>query len=342
MALKDVLNKRWVYEKIGNVLNDGHTIGDWTNWHAKDLEEFGVFQNPLDKNELFFVTDGTGYTDLIRSIYYAQRLTEMTGKNCKIIYIVLHKTLYRHIGAFDDGDKSPNNREQVAWRSDEDFRIINNVVREYIYSDKVKIRVEVTDENFHSQMRQNNKFSSLLMASRCLSTNHFFGLPHLTTKRKPKNKGWIAVWTTEDNKTSVRSWKNPIGWRGMESYLKVLEDKGYEIKRLSYRSSGEEIFDTICNAKMCIGYQGLGNLISRTFFKPIIVFSEREYYSRMTSGHWALTVDKVTDELYDIETIVKIQRTFIKNMHVGKKVKKYSENELKYFGELDENIQRSL
>ncbi len=328
-------NRRWIREKtstniFGNTA-EGQKLKDFRNWNELDFSELGVHQNPKDENELFFALDGIGYGDIIQSIFYAEKISKMTGKYCKIVYVTLPEIRGHQL-------HSSATKEVVLTYEDEK-RIVQNVVDEYNISEKVRICVVKVPIKKHSILKFN--FTPMIRPQRILAGNHFFGSPTLEPKRPSEDKGYIAVWTTEHNLTPVEERRDPIGWEGMNKYISQLE-RIYKIKRISYRDSGEKIFNTISGAKLCIGYQGIGNLISKTFHKPIIVFSKNEYIGRTVSGHWAIIVDEFTDYLLDIEKIVRMQNELIgtyKNFkeHVG-----FNKKHLEYLGTQNENIQRSL
>jgi hypothetical protein len=136
--------------------------------------------------------------------------------------------------------------------------------------------------------------------------HEIYGYPYenLFPKRASKSEDYIAVWHPKHNLTDPQEWKNPIGYKGIINYVESLNQ---EIKYVDYTMDLRYIIDTIANAKLCIGYEGMGQLISQSFMKPIITFSTRDYISLYNSGPWGLVVDKIYDHMFDVDNIIGTQ-----------------------------------
>jgi hypothetical protein len=175
-----------------------------------------------------------------------------------------------------------------------------------------------------------------MLPSRSLAVTNWLGVPYLRPNIKPTRQNHIAVWTTEKNLTRAHGWKDPIGWERMEEYFQELEKKGHEIRRVSYRDDIEYVFETIASAKMCIGYEGMGNLISHMFRKPILVFSKNVYHSKITSGMWAEITPTIEEKHKDVELMIAEQYKLPYAEPSRKQI--LSEADIQFFGGLDEDI----
>ena len=136
--------------------------------------------------------------------------------------------------------------------------------------------------------------------------HEIYGYPYenLFPKRSAKSGDYIAVWHPRNNLLPPQEWKNPIGHKGIIEYVESL---GHEIKYIDYTTGLKYNIEVIANAKLCIGYEGMGQLISQSFMKPIITFSTREYASLYNSGPWAMVVDKVYYYMLDVDDIIGTQ-----------------------------------
>lgn len=329
-----------------NMYRDGFTYRDNLDYGEEYrtrgiefLNEVGVYQNPIDENELMFAIDSGGYGDVIRNIYYAGRLAEVTGKYVKVVFIALDETCRFHLNP-DLKHTDPKKADEVIWDEHEDSKIVKSVVKEYEIPEKVRVVFSVKSSNKSDNTvpypRVGNCLFLLTRVARAVATSHFLGWPSLKPKRNVEEKDYIAVWTTEHNKTPVDTWKDPVGWESMEAYFKNLKKMGQKLKYVSYRDEPEYIFETIANAKLCIGYEGIGNLISRMYKKPIIVFSQHDYLSRVTSGNWALVTREINSSLHDIDGIISKQKFEQTKDMRGAGLPEIEF--LEYFGELNENV----
>ena len=116
---------------------------------------------------------------------------------------------------------------------------------------------------------------------------------------------------------------------------------GFVVKRISYRDLGsEKIFETIAGAKLCVGYEGLGNMISRLYQKPLITFSKSKYLSRLTGGQWCLVTDKVENHLYNIADIVSTQKKIMADCTPWEfsRIEEFPQRSMEYYSKLKANI----
>jgi len=318
---------------------------DIRDYAKLSLTELNIFEYKKS-NLLFFVIDGCGYGDIIRSVYYAGEIAKIHNKCCKVIFVVPNETKYGNMVA--DGLKPKFSEETLKkqiWTHKEDRSRLADVLEEIYLPDNVKVGFIRGHRDSLGLGRCYKNVARVLQPKRSLSMTQWLGFPDLKPKRKGKEEDYIVVWTTELNKTPVTREKDPIGWEGQEEYLRELEKRGHRIKRISYRDSGKKIFETIANAKMCIGYEGMGNLISRMFRKPIIVFSGTPLLSYVTSGHWAHITTSINEDIFEIDRIIHGQKHMREKSAFGEHLVEkangldaFTENEKKYFGVLDEII----
>ena len=326
-----------------NLYGDGMHQRDLRDYRKLPLESLGIYENK-ELNELFFLVPAGGYGDIIRSVYYAGELAKIHNKCCKVIFACPTSTKFWMVCPPNVKKKASKwKKGKEVWNYRDDAAVVRNVLKELNLPDNVKFSFIHTREGTVYDELTNSHLTRLLAYQRNISVSQWLGFPDLEPKRESKEGDYIAVWTTELNRTPVRKEKDPVGWHTMEMYLKKLEKNGHKLKRISYRDTGKKIFETIANAKMCIGYEGMGNVISRIFRKPIIVFSGLPYLSRVTSGQWAHIVRDVEPELYEIDSLIELQKEIIEESVFGgsrddKPMTGFNKEETKYFGELNEII----
>ena len=311
---------------------DGLPSRDLRNLSTVPLRELGINRNPYDKDELFFLTDaGMGYGDIIRICYYAKRIAKMTGKRCRVVFTILNITRKKHIMRVPEEEK-----DDVVFRVWEERKKIRKVIS-YFKEDLPNVKMVLyptTPEEFGSRVERN--LVPFLLPSRTFAVTSWLGFPQLKPSIEPTRGNHIAVWTTEKNLTPVNQWKDPTGWEKMEEYFQELEKAGHEIRRVSYRDDIEYVFETIASAKMCIGYEGMGNLISQMFRKPILVFSENAYHSKVTSGMWAEISPTIKEKHRDVEGMIIDQVMIAKSEPPRKQI--FNREDIQFFGGLDEDI----
>lgn len=267
-----------------SILGDSLESVDLRNFSYVKLEDLKISINPNNENELFFLTDaGMGYGDIIRVAYYARRIAQICHKKCKIVFTILDKTTKKHIY----NDVQGREREDIVFDANEEIPKIAKVMSYFskTLKDVDHMVVPLTMDEFSERAHSN--LIPFLLPTRTLAVTNWLGVPYLRPNDKPEKGNHIAVWTTRHNLTPVADWKDPVGWKKMIELFRDLERAGHEIRPVSYRDDIEYVFETIRTAKFCIGYEGMGNLISQAYRKPCLVYSRNEYHSKVTSGMWA-------------------------------------------------------
>jgi len=126
---------------------------------------------------------------------------------------------------------------------------------------------------------------------------------------KPKissdDHGYICCWHTKNNLYPVLNWKNPIG---DDNIIKFAESLKLPVKYIDYAMNTKDVIDTVRHAKICIGYEGIGQYVSQTFMKPLITFSKKPSLSKYTGGPWSMVTNKVSSSMFDIDKIVNEQQ----------------------------------
>lgn len=265
-----------------SLFGDGLESVDLRNYNNLSLEELGVHVNPNDENELYFLTDaGMGYGDIIRCAYYAKTIAKRYNKKCKIVFTILDVTTDRHISG------SRGSKGKVVFTAEEEIPKIAKVLSYYSkeLKDVSHVVVPMTSEEFMKYASGNH--INWLLPTRTLAVTQWLGQPYLEPDIKQGSGEHVAVWTTRHNLTPVAKWKNPIGTNATNEIVTNIVKSGLKVKHVSYRDDIEYVFETIRTAKFCIGYEGMGNLISQSYRKPCLVFSENEFHSKVTSGMWA-------------------------------------------------------
>jgi len=287
-----------------SLFGDGLESVDLRNYDNVQLGKLGIQLNPNNRDEMMFLTDaGMGYGDIIRCAYYAKTLAKRYNKVCRIVFTILDKTTAGHI----DSTK----KKDVVFTAEEEIPKIEKVLS--YYSEELKnVRhtvIPMTDSEFFEYAFGNH--IPFLLPTRTLAVTQWLGQPYLKPDVEPVKGNHIAVWTTRNNLTPVSIWKNPVGAGVMEELCASLEKQGHEIRYVSYRDDIEYVFETIRTAKFCIGYEGMGNLISQSYRKPCLVYSQNQYHSKVTSGMWAeiCSVYSLSDKYIDDK--IRVQEEII-------------------------------
>ena len=296
---------------------------DLRNYDNEPLNSLGINKNPNNPDEMFFLTDaGMGYGDIIRVCYYAKTLARRYGKRCKIIFTILDKTTGGHIHQGSSAD--------IVFRAEEEIPKIAKVIS---YYDNVLGNVDyevvaMSSEEF--SMRAFGRHIPFLLPTRTLAVTNWLGVPFLQPNDEPEKGNHIAVWTTKKNLTPVGHWKDPIGPHMMEELFGILTEQGHDIRRISYRDSVEHVFETIRTAKFCIGYEGIGNLISQSYSKPCLIYSQNEFHSKVTSGMWAEVASSFDIKHKYIDDMIRTQEEII-NRGRPNKSNQLSDRDVEYF-----------
>jgi hypothetical protein len=129
---------------------------------------------------------------------------------------------------------------------------------------------------------------------------------------QPADRGHIALWTSKNNIDNLhyhprRKFKDPIQH---DDIMQALSFSEARIEYVSYREPIHTTFEKIRTASICIGYEGIGQLIAKNYYKPMITFS-RGNISKYTTGEWGVITDKLDDRLLNIEQEITRQNDII-------------------------------
>jgi hypothetical protein len=138
-------------------------------------------------------------------------------------------------------------------------------------------------------------------------------------KDEPCDDGHVAVWTSAKNKIDwrthpIRQWKIPFPKEFYDEYVQLIENKtGKKVIHVDYTMPVDEVFDIIRTSSFCFGNDGIGNVISKNYFKPLIVTSKNEYLTTYeNSGQWVYVIDPKREfsikNMKLIEQIIDIQK----------------------------------
>lgn len=134
------------------------------------------------------------------------------------------------------------------------------------------------------------------------------------TEIQPVDDGSIVVWHPFNNVDDLRkegsgtAYKSPMSRYTWSKVTHALEMSGRRIEYVNYRMPIHEVFDKISKAHLCVGYEGIGQLISKSFWKPLITYSNQKKLSHVTGGPWSLIDNKYNENvLHDIPSVVDKQ-----------------------------------
>jgi hypothetical protein len=130
---------------------------------------------------------------------------------------------------------------------------------------------------------------------------------HIPTTQK------IVCWTPTYNVDCLTddpgtAYKDPLssfgGWDMLDTFMRNVylpDHPGTELVYVGYRDKVSDVLEHIRTSTLCIGYEGIGNVIARQHWKPLITFSSQRAMSNITSGPWAKITprfSRVFDDLY--------------------------------------------
>lgn len=131
------------------------------------------------------------------------------------------------------------------------------------------------------------------------------------------DEGYICIWDGQTNKDNIRQnfstrWKDPLGEVGWHELYVQLDRVGMPYKRVSYRQPIDEVFRTIAGSSWCIGYEGMGQMIAKCMFKPMVTFTDLKDHgaintSRNSSGEWARLTNHLEGWVLDPEPLYQYQ-----------------------------------
>lgn len=129
------------------------------------------------------------------------------------------------------------------------------------------------------------------------------------TVKQPEVTDTVVVWHPLNNKDKLHmnwgtQYKDTLDSKKWSTLFSLLEDEN--VVQVSYRDPIEYVFESIRKAKLCIGYEGIGQVIAKNFWKPLITFSDFEMLSKITGGPWSHVTPRLDNSVMDInETIEK-------------------------------------
>lgn len=138
--------------------------------------------------------------------------------------------------------------------------------------------------------------------------------PYITPTQNYDQK--IVIWAPTlnvDDPTldAGTKYKDPLTvnneWSEFFKMVDLIWKPSYDIQYINYRMPVRETLQHIKEADLCIGYEGIGNIIARTYWKPLVTFSSWNPMSRFTSGPWAKILERVNDYLMDPTYIINDQ-----------------------------------
>jgi len=107
------------------------------------------------------------------------------------------------------------------------------------------------------------------------------------------DKGYVLIWRSKFNTFDPGIEKDPIkdDW---EELIQYLEQKGFNVKEVTYRTPVKIILDLIANCSFGIGYDGMIHQLFKIYHKPILVFCLRHELQKALVPHAALETN-ITD-----------------------------------------------
>lgn len=128
-----------------------------------------------------------------------------------------------------------------------------------------------------------------------LYTNKWYGtvaqlLIHPYIEDEDEHK--VVIWDPRNNKDRVDNKKSSLSDKQWDWIMRELKSKYPNHVVVDYRMPVEDVFWHIATATLCIGYEGMGNVIAKSFWKPMIIYSYNTKVGRVTSGPWAVFDNK--------------------------------------------------
>jgi len=85
----------------------------------------------------------------------------------------------------------------------------------------------------------------------------------------------IIMWIPTFNADAPREFKNPYDPSSWVILSESLQNSGYQVVNIDYRTPISEVFYHIRTCELCISYEGMWHYVARNFFKPHIVISDQ-------------------------------------------------------------------
>jgi hypothetical protein len=136
----------------------------------------------------------------------------------------------------------------------------------------------------------------------------------MTKEKSIDDNKTVAVWLPNklpkdkiDKKQhmSVEQWNRLVSWC----------DSQYDVKFIDYDTPIENVIEWIRTCHFCAGYEGIGQFISKQFFKPILTFSKYKGPALNHGGTWSeVYTSRIFDHRYlkSIDTMIDEQQKEIR------------------------------
>ena len=200
-----------------------------------------------------------GYGDIIRLAAYATKIQKLTGKQVLVRYLV----------TIDNISLSSN---------------ISKVLDHYDLDIKYCIEVGSIKNYKH-------RYTNLLKKKYATQVRNALGCPKLSTKDKPSVNNYIAVWHPYNNLEQVEHDKMPVNKQQFLDVLTVANN----VEFVDYRMDIDTAFSIIRDAKLCVGYEGLGQQIAYHYNKRIVTLSNWRDVSINTGGPESFITNSLND-----------------------------------------------
>jgi len=224
---------------------------------AEFIRDAKVHEND---NGLEIITQNSyGYGDIIRLASYASKTQKILDMPVVLKYLV---TI--------DNISLTKNIKQVLDHYDLDFRYV----------------VEIG-----SLKNYKHQYTNLLKKEYAKQVRDVLGCPKLKTKDKPRSHPYIAAWHPYNNLQAVEHDKMPIS---KSDFFDALSTNN-EVHYIDYRMDIDQVFSTIRNARLCIGYEGLGQQIAYHYNKRILTLSNWKDVSINTGGPESFIINNTKD-----------------------------------------------
>lgn len=107
----------------------------------------------------------------------------------------------------------------------------------------------------------------------------------------------VVVWTSKHNTNFPGVSKDPA-YQDWDTIVDWLEDKGYAVKEVTYRTPVADVIECIRTCKFGIGYDGLVHQLFKFFWKPLIVVCHREELNNLLIPQASIV--KNPNELFNV------------------------------------------
>lgn len=95
------------------------------------------------------------------------------------------------------------------------------------------------------------------------------------------NTNTVVMWTSLSNINPVSKFKDPLNKHHWQIVKEILQDEGYEVKEVSYRTPIKEVVELCSNCVGGVGYDGSIHQIFKIIQKPVILFCERTELNKL-------------------------------------------------------------